>query len=97
MEVDQQGSSGATSTNNATNGNNNNNGNNGTGKSGLLQIKIKHWHAVGKWDWDFSEDTCAICQFSTGECCPICKYPGNSCPPGKTVTHLIHSLFFSFF
>lgn len=51
--------------------------------SGLLQIKVRHWHAVGKWDWDFSEDTCAICQFSTGECCPNCKYPGNSCPPGK--------------
>lgn len=51
--------------------------------NGLLQIKVRHWHAVGKWDWDFSEDTCAICQFSTGECCPNCKYPGNSCPPGK--------------
>lgn len=55
----------------------------GGGGGGLLQIKVRHWHAVGKWEWDFSEDTCAICQFSINECCPNCKYPGNSCPPGK--------------
>ena len=56
-----------------------------------LGCKIKEWHAVASWDWDFKEKTCAVCQFELSECCPLCTIPGSSCPPVQgRCSHVFH-------
>lgn len=63
----------------------------GVPETGLLQCRVTEWHAVAQWEWDFSEDTCAVCQFSLSECCPKCCFPGPECAPvqGKC-SHVYH-------
>lgn len=51
--------------------------------SELLNVRVKRWHGVALWRWDYSEETCAVCQFSFDECCPKCRFPGDDCGPVK--------------
>ena len=68
---------------------------NGTSNNGsdgpTLRCFVSKWHAVARWDWDFNEDTCAVCQFALSECCPKCTIPGASCPPVQgRCSHVFH-------
>eukprot|EP01023_Acetabularia_acetabulum_P012998 TRINITY_DN1615_c0_g1_i17.p8 TRINITY_DN1615_c0_g1~~TRINITY_DN1615_c0_g1_i17.p8 ORF type:complete len:104 (-),score=13.49 TRINITY_DN1615_c0_g1_i17:1386-1697(-) len=45
-----------------------------------ISVKIKRWHAVGKWCWDTNDKICGICHSPFDGCAPECKYPGDDCP-----------------
>ena len=49
-----------------------------------MKITVKKWHSVASWHWN-CEDVCGICRDSFDGCCPVCKYPGDDCPPGNFV------------
>eukprot|EP01024_Parvocaulis_polyphysoides_P051812 TRINITY_DN5108_c0_g2_i2.p3 TRINITY_DN5108_c0_g2~~TRINITY_DN5108_c0_g2_i2.p3 ORF type:complete len:130 (+),score=11.68 TRINITY_DN5108_c0_g2_i2:32-391(+) len=54
--------------------------NNNTTSNSTFSVKIKRWHAVGKWCWDTNDSICGICHSPFDGCAPECKYPGDDCP-----------------
>ena len=64
----------------------------GVGSQGkTLQCRITEWHAVAWWDWDFKEDTCAVCSYALNQGCLSCTIPGTACPPVQgQCKHVFH-------
>jgi anaphase-promoting complex subunit 11 len=57
-----------------------------------MRITVKHFHAISVWQWDTSDDQCAICYQPFDMCCESCKVPGESCPPAwGECSHQYHS------
>ena len=49
------------------------------------------WHGVATWRWDVNDERCGICYNAFEACCPDCSAPGDDCPPGEFLSHIMDS------
>ena len=47
-----------------------------------MKVQIKRLNLVADWSWDLGDnDHCTICMNDFELPCPMCKIPGDDCPP----------------
>ena len=61
----------------------------------MVKVSLKEWTMVVPWKWKNifnDEKICGICQNPFEMACPVCKFPGDSCPlVSGSCKHYFHS------